>query len=286
MLHLTPHGCAAWGFHFRFNSDDPALTAVVARLYRDLPVAHGSLSTISARCDIASASPTYRVTITSADGVVEECGDGRGRDAVLELLCWEVNRRALWSAADEVVLHAAVIGSASGAIALCADSHGGKSTLAAAAARRGWRHLSDDMGLIDVDHALVTPYARPLMLRAGGRAHLRAVAAPPPEHLAFFPDEWFMPASALGASVGPDPLPLLAIGFLTFAACASLEPLSQAQTLHDLTLHSATVARQGGAGFTRLERLARTVSGVSVGLGAVDATLDLLSDLLRPTAHR
>ncbi|MEQ1702228.1 MAG: hypothetical protein ABMA25_19115, partial [Ilumatobacteraceae bacterium] len=226
MLHLTPRGCAAWGFHFRFDSNDPVLSEVVARLYRDLPDATGAVHVLRADRSGPTDSPAYRVTIEAPDGSVEECGDGRARDAVLELLCWEVNRRALLSAADEVVLHSAVFGTADGAIAVCADSQGGKSTLAAASARRGWRHLSDDMALIDVEHATVTPYARPLMLRAGGRAHLAPLTPPPAEHLAFFPDEWFMPASELGAVVGPDAVPLVAIGFLEWQPSASLEALS------------------------------------------------------------
>lgn len=286
MLHLTPPGCAAWGFHFRFESNDPVLSAVVTRLYRDLPHADDDLHVIRANGTDLSGAATYRVTIEAPDGSVEECGDGRARDAVLELLCWEINRRALLSAADEVVLHAAVVAGAEGAIALCADSRGGKSTLAAAAARRGWRHLSDDMGLIDVERGTVTPYARPLMLRAGGRTHLGTFAPPPVEHLAFFPDEWFMPASALGAEVGPEPVPLVAIGFLEWRDVAVVEPITQAQTLHDLTLHSATVARQGAHGFARLERLARTVPGFRIGLGTAEDVLDLLADVLRPTAHR
>ena len=285
MLHLSGRGYAAWGFHFRFKSDDPLLAAVVARLYRDLPSAEGAVHVIRAVTGDA-VPPAYRVTIESPDGLVEECGDGRARDAVLALLCWEVNRRALHSAREEVVLHAAVMAGSAGAVALCADSEGGKSTLAAAAARRGWRHLSDDMGLVDLDLLRVTPYARPLMLRAGGRAHLGNVAPPPDDHLAFFPDEWFVPASELGAVVGDDAVPLVAICFLEWQPNASLHPLSRAQTLHDLTLHSATVARQGAIGFARLERLARGVPGFRVGLGAAGDVLDLLAGLVRPTAQR
>lgn len=284
MLHLSPRGYAAWGFHFRFESDDPLLVAVVARLYTDLPAAGTAVHVVRAHAD-GSVDPTYRVSIETPDGEVQECGEGRARDAVLELLCWEVNRRALLSAADEVVLHAAVVAGADGAIALCADSQGGKSTLAAAAARRGWRHLSDDMCLVDVERMTATPYARPLMLRAGGRAHLGVVAAPPRDHLAFFPDEWFVPASELGAQVGDQAVPLVAIGFLEWQPTAGLQPLSPAQTLHDLTLHSATVARQGAVGFGRLERVARAVPGFRVGLGAADSVLDLLAGLLRPTAQ-
>ena len=283
MLHLTTRGHAAWGFHFRFESDDPLLVEVVQRCYRDLPVAEDDCVVLRA-VRSTDDGDRYSVTIETPDGAVEECGDGRVRGAVMELLCWEVNRRALWSAADEVVLHAAVLAGEAGAIALCGASHSGKSTLAVAAAQRGWQHLSDDMGLIDTDAMTVAPYARPIMVRPGGRAHLGSVPPPPSGHLQFFPDEWFVPASELGAIVDTAAVPLIAIGFLEWQPTAALQSLSQAQTLHDLTLHSATVARQGAAGFARLERIARAVPGFRVGLGAAGDVLDLLAGHTRPTA--
>jgi hypothetical protein len=283
VLRLSTRGHAAWGFGFRVESDDALLVDVVARCYRDLPEANDDVWVL--RAERMASGDRYVVMLHSPEGTSEELGAGRARNAVLELICWEVNGRALRSAADQVVLHAAVVSGPAGAIALCGASHRGKSTLAAAAARRGWRHLSDDMGLVVVDSMTVAPYARPIMLRSGGRDHLATVPEPPGEHLQFFPDEWFVPASELGASVGDDAVPLVAVGFLEWSDAATLDPLGQAQTLHDLTLHSATVARQGAAGFARLEQIARSVPGYRVGLGAADDVLDLVAPLLRPTVE-
>ena len=226
----------------------------------------------------------FRVTIETHDGDVEECGAGRLRSSVLELLCWEVNRRARQSAAQNVVLHAAVFGGPLGAVALCGSSQSGKSTLAAAAAMRGWRLLSDDLGLISLDDMTITPYARPIMVRPGGRAHLSALTSPPATHLEFFPEDWFVPASELGAVIDHRPLPLVAVGFLTWADTA-LGPLSRANTLHDLTLHSATVAAQGAKGFAELTRVATEVPGYRVGLGAASDVLDLLAPLVGSVAR-
>ena len=192
-----------------------------------------------------------------------------------------MNGRARASVASLPVLHAAVIGGRRGAIALCGGSGGGKSTLAAAAAQRGWSHLSDDMGLVDPEDLTIAPYARPIMLRAGGRDHLGATLSPPPAgHVQFFPDEWFVPARALGARTVHVPQPLLAVGFLHWNYSASLESISRAQTLHDLTLHSATLAAQGATGFADLECIARSVPGYRVGLGAAAEVLQLLAPLV------
>jgi hypothetical protein len=282
VLHLTSRGHAAFGFRFRFESDDPLLAEVVARCYRDLPVAGDAPHVLRAA---RGAGEGFRVTIESVDGTVEECGDGRQRSSVLELICWEVNRRAMASMAQRTVLHAAVVAGPAGAIALCGPSHSGKSTLAAAAAVRGWRHLSDDMGLIDVDALTIAPYARPLMLRPGGRQLIGPAVAPPVEHLQFFSDDWFVPASELGATVGDDPVPLVAIGFLGWDTQAALTPITRAETLHDLTLHCGTLAPRGADGFDELHRVAASVPGFRVGLGATSDVLDLLAPLLRITVE-
>jgi hypothetical protein len=283
LLHLTTRGFAAWGFRFRFESDDPLLAEVVARLYRDLPVADDAHRVMRA---VRGATDGFRVTIESDDGRVEECGQGRRRSSVLELLFWEVNRRALQSMAQRTVLHAAVIGGAAGAIALCGPSHSGKSTLAAAAALRGWRHLSDDMGLVDADALTITPYARPMMLRPGGREHLGDAVAPPAEHLQFFSDDWFVPASELGAVVTDAAVPLVAVGFLGWQQEASLTPITRAETLHDLTRHCGTLAARGEPGFGELHLIAAAVPGFRVGLGAADDVLDLLAPLVHPSTAR
>ncbi len=58
------------------------------------------------------------------------------------------------------------------------------------------------------------------------------------------------------------------------------ESLSRARTLHGLTLHSATLAHRGAAGFDDLVRLAEAVPGVQVALGSADEVLDLLAPLV------
>jgi hypothetical protein len=282
VLHLTTRGFAAWGFDFRFESDDAVLVDVVARCYRDLPEGRGDV-VLSARTMAGSAG--FDVTIELDDRTVDECGSGRVRGDVLELLCWEVNRRARQSMVDRVVLHAAVVGGPLGAIALCGTSHSGKSTLATAAAMRGWAHLSDDLGMVAVAEMSVTPYARPIMVRSGGRMHLGTVPTPPTEHLEFFGDDWFTPASELGAVIRHEPVPLVAVGFLTWAGTATLERLSRAQTLHDLALHSATLTAHGATGFEELTRIATVVPGYRVGLGATHDVLDLLAPLVGSVAR-
>ena len=278
MLHVTPCGYAALGFSFRFESTDALLVSVVERCYRDLPTVDEPGHVL--RAVQQDDEQGFCVTLEFADGRVEDCGAGWLRQSVLELICWEVNRRARRCVSDRVVLHAAVFGGPRGAVAMCGSSHSGKSTLATAAAMRGWRHLSDDLGMVNIEDMTITPYARPIMVRPGGRAHVGGVAKPPPEHLEFFGEDWFVPASELGATLSHTPAPLVAIGFLTWGDAAILEPLTRARTLHDLVLHSATLAAQGASGFAELTRVATAVPGYRVGLGSASDVLDLVAPLV------
>lgn len=268
---------AAWQFPFRFRTNDESLMRLVEWCFGDLPPADGPPFALSVE---RRPDDRYDLTLVHPDGTEEPCGAGRRGPALVELLCWEVNRRARATAAEGTVVHAAVLAGANGAVALCGESRSGKSTLTAAAARRGWRHLSDDLGLIDVQALTVAPYARPVMLREGGR-RLLGVAPELPEGVErFFADDWFLPASALGAVAVHEPQPLVAIGLLSWGEPAAVEPLSRARTLHGLTLHSATLAHRGAAGFDDLVGLAEAVPGVQVSLGSADEVLDLLAPLV------
>ena len=276
MLHLS-RTFAAWQFCFRFRSNDQALSRLVEWCYRDLPECDRPALVLSAD---RRQDGRYDLTLARPDGSSEACGAGRDGPALLELVCWEVNRRARATAADGTVLHAAVIAGPRGAVAVCGDTRSGKSTLCGAAARRGWWHLSDDLGAVDVAALTVAPYARPMMLRAGGRQLLGVAPDLPEGHERFLADDWFLPASALGAVITHEPQPLVAIGLLSWGEEAAIAPISRARTLHGLTLHSATLAHRGAAGFDDLVRVAEGVPGLLVTLGSADAALDLLAPLV------
>lgn len=281
MLHLT-RAVAAWGFTFQFASDDARLVELVGHCYCDLPPAVGEHS--SFRAD-RNGDGAYDLSLSHPDGSVELCSSGRSGQALIELLVWEVNRRARASMDDRTVLHAAVIGGPAGVVMLCGGSGAGKSTLCAAAALRGWQHLSDDLALVDVEHLAVVPYARPLMMRRGGRTALGLTAVTHPEWTDFQGDDWFLPASELGAEVVRDERPLVAVCVLRPSAPASIAPLNGARTLQAMTEHSATLAARGGPGFDDLVRVAERVPGYSVVRGEAADVLDLLTPLVGQVAR-
>lgn len=281
-------GHRAWGFEFEFNSDDAMLAEAVAYCFGDLPSCQDAAASFQVATRHVAGRVVYDLALRGPDGAARSCGEGIGRDKVLTLLAWEVNGRARASRGDATVLHAAVIGGTGGAVAVCGQSCSGKSTLAAAAARRGWTHLSDDLALVALHPAgsaaappyVVHPYARPLMVRAASR-NLVEVPAPPPGLEEFFTDDVFVPASALGAHLVADPQPLRALVFLDPAGGgAPGGTVSRADTLYRLTMHSATLQHRGADGFDDLRRLAEAVPGRTLHRSELDSMLAELAPLV------
>lgn len=281
-------GRRAWGFEFRFVSDDEALLAHFDWCFGDMPRVAVAEHVVSGMCHGRAESEDdvvrYDVSLVRSGEPIEDCGQGWPQREVMSLLAAVVNGQARRSASDGTVLHAAVFGGPSGVVVLCGDTGAGKSTISAAAARRGWWHLSDDLALVDVSHGAVTPYPRPLMLRAGSQDVLGGMpewsAASPAGHERFTAVDRFVPASALGAVIPSGPQPLVALGFLQRGPQAAVQPLRRAQTLHALTVHSANLPDRGAAEFDELVRLAEAVEGFTVTVADPDETLDLLAPLV------
>jgi HprK-related kinase A len=78
---------------------------------------------------------------------------------------WGVNWCIAAHAHQYLVIHAAVIERQGCAIVLPAPPGSGKSTLCAALVNRGWRLLSDELALYDMDSGLVFGMARPINLK-------------------------------------------------------------------------------------------------------------------------
>ena len=87
---------AAWQFPFRFRTNDESLMRLVEWCFGDLPPADGPPFALSVE---RRPDDRYDLTLVHPDGTEEPCGAGRRGPALVELLCWEVNRRARATAA-------------------------------------------------------------------------------------------------------------------------------------------------------------------------------------------
>lgn len=92
------------------------------------------------------------------------------------LLEWMLNWCVSGSAHAYLIVHAAVVEKNGRAMMLPAPPGSGKSTLCAALVSRGWRLLSDELTLIDLDSQLVMPLARPVSLKNASIGVMQAYA--------------------------------------------------------------------------------------------------------------
>lgn len=86
-------------------------------------------------------------------------------DHAFAMLEWGMNWCIANHANQFLLLHAAVLERNGRCVILPGDPGAGKSTLTAALMLSGWRLLSDELTMIDIDDGLVVPLARPVSLK-------------------------------------------------------------------------------------------------------------------------
>ena len=120
-------------------------------------------------------------------------------------------------------LHASVLAPASRAIALCAPQGGGKSTLAAYLAARGWRYFNDDLAIVDPRGPAVLPLPVALGVKPGARGMLESdypALRRAPVHR--YGRKAVRYVAVRRSAMGTEPAPLAAIVFSRYEAGAAL----------------------------------------------------------------
>jgi HprK-related kinase A len=87
------------------------------------------------------------------------------QDTAFPLFEWGLNFSVAQRSHQYLILHAAVVERDGRALLLPAVPGSGKSTLCAALAHRGWRLLSDEFGLFDLEQRWLAPFPRPVALK-------------------------------------------------------------------------------------------------------------------------
>lgn len=259
---------------------DGVLVSTIDRLLAGLPDADADA--VPDEIVVAVGEGGWVVHRHESDGTSEHIGTGPTVGHVLDVVSWALNRTARASAGVDVpVLHAAAVVGRAGAAILCAASGTGKSTLAAAAACRGWTLASDDLApILTASDPEVVPYPRPVTLRPGGRDVL---AGRLPAHLAAAESaagSWYVAPGDLGA-VAPDrPVVLCHVVAVERGRAPSLTPLSRAATLHALATHCVTLADDPSGHLHRLEQVARVVPGSRLVVDPELRALDLVAEVI------
>lgn len=81
------------------------------------------------------------------------------------MLEWGMNWCISEYASDRLILHAATVAKDGFATLISGNSGSGKSTLACALMLEGYRLLTDELSLINLDSSTVTPFVRPVSLK-------------------------------------------------------------------------------------------------------------------------
>lgn len=153
-------------FNCRIQSDIAGIADELARLYAQHPVLEDT-AFMDFHVAVRSSTGLRRFVrpqaIFSVDGV--EPFAPLPRAQALPIIEWGLNWCVTAYRHDMLVLHAAAVAKGDRALLLPAPPGSGKSTLCAALVNRGWRLLSDELTLVRLDGARISPLARPVNLK-------------------------------------------------------------------------------------------------------------------------
>jgi HprK-related kinase A len=153
-------------FSFRLFTSIPSIAEALMRLYVDYPLANGSdFVDYSVHIDSGSGFRRWfrRQAIFKFDG--SEPFIPLPEAHAFPLLEWSMNWCIATHAHQFLLLHSAVIEREGCAVILPAPPGSGKSTLCAGLINRGWRLLSDELALISLVDASISPLGRPISLK-------------------------------------------------------------------------------------------------------------------------
>jgi HprK-related kinase A len=97
-------------------------------------------------------------------------------DQAMPLFEWGLNWCVTSQAHRFVMIHAGIVARGDEALLMPGYSGSGKSTLTTALCYRGWRLLSDELALIDLEESLVYPMPRPISLKNKSITTIQAFA--------------------------------------------------------------------------------------------------------------
>ena len=167
---------AAWVFHVR--SDDARVASGIQQLYRDYEIEVDDPGFADFHIRVRRPR-TWRRWLTPQ--VVFEVEGERPfhpfpAAQAMPMLEWGMNWCVSNFTNHLLVLHSAVLERNGRAVLMPAPPTHGKSTLCAGLVARGWRLLSDELALIDLDTGVLHPFTRPISLKNQSIDVVRAFA--------------------------------------------------------------------------------------------------------------
>jgi hypothetical protein len=222
-----------------------------------------------------AADHRYELVVAD-DGRVEVSLDGRmlvhadSRRHAVAWLLWHISRAAVEVNSDHLLLHAAAVEAAAGAVLLPAPPNAGKTTLTTALVRAGLGYLTDEVVAISPATNCVLPFPRPLTLEPES---LRALIDLDPAALSWWvgsdsePNScrdrdaqrwWHVPAANIRPGAVGVPCPPRVVVFPRYqpGAPTRLEPIGTADAVLELATNAFNLDQHGGRGLRYLAGLA------------------------------
>jgi hypothetical protein len=199
--------------------------------------------------------------------------------AMLTFALWDIHAYVPKNIRDFLVMHAGSVTGNGGSVLLPAEPEVGKSSTVAAMLQRGFRYLSDELGVIDPVSGHAYPFPKRIALQKSSTvgAQLEESTERHPLTLAL-QDRYFAPEE-LGSSVGPAG-PVRWLGFLSEnrQGLPRLRGISKAEAVERMAKNAFNLDVYGDRGVILLSRVASEAEPFVIEGGNVEARADLLAD--------
>ncbi len=197
------------------------------------------------------------------------------------LLVQFLNLAVVTASTGKLIFHAAGLSKGDRTVVLSGTSGSGKTTLTAGLIARGWDYLSDEAVVVDPTTRRITPYPKPLTVKAGSQPVLAAYAPVPSRYAE---PTWQVPASQIraGCVVRHDectPTHVLLPRY-DASATASVDAVSRATAMMAL---GQNTSRLGHLFPHALDAIAGATEGCATGrlvFGDLDAACDAIETMV------
>jgi hypothetical protein len=203
---------------------------------------------------------------------------------VVATLLWHVNRRALESGDDFVLVHAGAVVWKGRAALFPAPMESGKTTLVAGLVRSGAGYLSDEAAALDPHTLDVHPFPKSLTVEVGSWEVLADLApvVDPEVTRRYLLTEWHVDVRTIRSDALAPPTPpafVIAPRYERDATTALL-PMTRAEAMMEMGQNSFNLQRHGRRGVEALATVARRSTCHRLVVGDLDVACALLRDVL------
>lgn len=209
-------------------------------------------------------------------------------DHALPMFEWLLNWCVSSRAHRYLIIHAAVIEKDGCAVIMPAPPGSGKSTLCAALVSRGWRLLSDELALVELDDHLLVPLPRPISLKNAsigviGQYVPGAVFSRPVADTTKGTVAHMKPPAASIARAGETARPAwIVFPKYVAGAPARMAPIAPARSFMRVAENAFNYSLLGAEGFNALGEVVRRSDSYDFSYSVLDEAVEIFSRLAPP----